>query len=269
MSSYSEQDKARLLAKTDRYRDAINQSRPLQRAELDQLMEYFRVGLTYSSNAIEGNTLTIDETKVLLEDGLTVGGKPIRDYYEASGHAEAFDFMLSIANAQELTVTEETIMELHRLFYRRIDELNAGRYRDRQVFITGTDFLPPAPKDVPGDMAAFVRWANESRASTHPVEWAALVHLRFVSIHPFVDGNGRTARLLTNLMLLNAGYGMVIVPPILRGDYMQAIRLSQSGKASSATPFVSFIAECVLETQRDYCRLLRIDPPDRKPPEQS
>ncbi len=263
--SNTEQDKASLLAQTDRYREAINQGRPLQRGELDQLMEYFRVGLTYSSNAIEGNTLTIDETKVLLEDGLTVGGKPIKDYYEASGHAEAFDFMLSIASAHELMITEETILELHRLFHRRIDELNAGRYRSEQVFISGTDFLPPSPKEIPGDMAAFVRWANEIKASTHPVEWAALTHLRFVNIHPFVDGNGRTARLLTNLMLLNAGYGMVIVPPVLRGEYMRALRVSHSEKAPDTAAFVSFIAECVLETQRDYCRLLRIDPPERKP----
>ncbi len=261
MAWKNEQDKRALLARTDAYKDAIGKSRPLTRGELDQLMNYFRVGLTYESNAIEGNTLTIDETKILLEEGLTVGGKPIKDYYEASGHAEAYDFMLSLTRAPELVITEESILEMHRLFYRRIDEKNAGRYRAEQVFISGTSFIPPAPGEVPAQMAAFVRWANEKRAEMHPVEWAALLHLRFVEIHPFIDGNGRTARLLMNLALISEGYGVAIIPNVLRGEYMQAIRAAQKDTAPTDTPFVCFIAECTLETQKDYCRMLRIEPP--------
>lgn len=269
MTLNNERDKQDLLARTDAYREVINAARPLTRGELDQIMNYYRVGLTYESNAIEGNTLTIDETKILLEDGLTVGGKPIKDYYEATGHAEAYDFMLGLANAQELTITEDDILELHRLFYHRIDEKNAGSYRSEQVFISGTAFMPPPPGEVPGQMAAFVKWANEIKPSLHPVEWAALMHLWFVNIHPFVDGNGRTARLLLNLALINAGYGVAIIPNVLRADYMRFIRAAQSEDAPNSTPFVCLIAECVLETQKDYCRMLRIELPDvkqKKPP---
>ena len=130
---------------------------------------------------MEGNTLTISETKILLEDGITVGGRPLKDCYEAVGHGAAYDFML---------------------------------------------------------------------------ELAAMAHKRLVDIHPFIDGNGRTARLLMNLILVNAGYGVASIPPILRNDYINA--LSASRRLNDMEPFSKLIAECVIETERDYCRLLKL-----------
>ena len=110
-------DKNKLFEKADRYRERIDSVRPLTERETKNLEEYFKIGLTYSSNAIEGNTLTLSETKVLLEDGLTVGGKPIRDYYEATGHGKAYDYMLSSAKDQNVLISEEQILNLHKLIY--------------------------------------------------------------------------------------------------------------------------------------------------------
>ena len=248
--------KNKLFEKADRYKERIDTARPLTEREIKNLEEYFKIGLTYSSNAIEGNTLTISETKVLLEDGLTVGGKPIRDYYEAIGHGNAFDYMLSLAINQDAPITEEQIIKIHKLFYRLVDEGNAGIYRKERVFITGTEYIPPEPDKVPAAMKEFIVSMNTISGTVHPIEYASLVHKGFVDVHPFVDGNGRTARLLMNLVLIQAGYGIAIIPPIRRGDYIDALRISQSGKKLDNKPFLCLIAECVIETQKDYCRLL-------------
>lgn len=249
-----------LFAKADRYKSAIQSHRPLKPEEIKQLDDYFRIGLTYSSNALEGNTLTISETKVLLEDGLTVGGKPMRDSLEAVGHAKAYDFMLKMARQPVVLITENIIKELHRLFYSGIDADVAGRYRDIQVYITGTEYLPPAPEDISKLMGVFIKKINSLAEQLHPIELSALAHKWLVDIHPFQDGNGRTARLLMNLILINKGYGVVSIPPVLRLEYIDALRVSQREENPSNEQFINLIAECVIETGRDYCRMLRIKP---------
>jgi Fic family protein len=261
MAWRNDRDKLKLLAGTDIFRDALAKNRPLTKGEHSQLASFLRVHLTYESNAIECNALTLDETKILLEDGLITGDKPMKDYDEAVGYAEAYDYMLTLARAPERPMAEDDILELHRLFYRRLDDTRAGRYREEQVYISGTSFVPPTPGDVPGEMATFIRWANDRKVALHPVEWAALLHLRFMEIHPFIDGNGRVARLLMNMALIQAGYGIAIIPNALRGEYMQAIRAAQKAQSPTDVLFICFIAECTLETQKDYCRMLRIEPP--------
>lgn len=249
---------ALLYEKADRYKEKITAARPLSTPEAKNLDEYFKIGLTFSSNALEGNTLTITETKVLLEDGLTVGGKPIRDYYEATGHAKAYDFMLTLARDGNTPVSEKQVLKLHKLFYALLDEENAGVYRQASVFITGTDYLPPGPDEVPAAMKAFVTEMNALQGAVHPIEYAARLHMGLVNIHPFVDGNGRTARLLMNLALIQDGFGIAIIPPVLRGEYIDALRAAQRANHPDDAPFLRLIAECVIETQKDYCRLLRL-----------
>ena len=144
-----------LLQRIDDYAAMIRAYRPLSEAEVRELDAYYRIGITYSSNALEGNSLTLSETKVLLEDGITVGGKPIRDCYEATGHARAYDYMLTLARSGSLSITEDVIRHLHCLFYNGIDPETAGEYRKGQVFITGTDYVPPTSEDVPQCMAHF------------------------------------------------------------------------------------------------------------------
>lgn len=251
--------KQELFNKADYYKRIIDNNRPFDLEQLNEIDNYFRVGFTYSSNSIEGNTLTITETKILLEDGITVGGKPIKDYYEAAGHAQAFDYMLSMARNDELEITEIIIKRLHYLFYHKVDQEEAGQYRKVQVYISGTEYLPPSPEEVPNLMEHFTNQMRSSKRLMHPIEFAALCHKRLVDIHPFNDGNGRTARLLMNLILVNAGYGITSIPPVLRNDYINALVMSQRANNPDIDEFIKFIAECVIETERDYCRLLRID----------
>ena len=250
-----------LLDRVDAYQADIQRRRPLAPEEVRQLDAYYKIGTTYSSNALEGNSLTLIETKVLIEDGLTAGGKPIRDCYEVTGHAKAYDYMLKVARGGELTITESLIRELHHLFYCGIDEKNAGRYRDVEVIITGTDYIPPVPQEIPALMQDFVVKLEMLKSEIHPVELAAYAHRRLVDIHPFIDGNGRTARLLMNLVLINKGYCIVSIPPILRHDYLAALQRAQKETNPSDEDFVRLIAECEIESQRDYCRMFHIEKP--------
>ncbi len=239
------------LLDNDKLQERIRAHRPLDSYEVKQIKEYYRIGLTYSSNALEGNSLTEIETKVVLEDGITIGGKPLKDHFEAIGHSEAFDLLYKLVERQE--ITEDDILGLHRLFYYRIDSESAGKYRERNVIITGTDFTPPAPAAVPAAMSEFLGNLSSLRSSLHPVEYAAMLHLQLVSIHPFIDGNGRAARLLMNLALLQSGYPITIISPIIRADYIAALLDSNNGDNQ---PFINFISCCVWESQKEYLRLL-------------
>jgi len=250
-----------LLKRIDDYMAVIREYRPLSVAEVKELDAYYRIGMTYSSNALEGNSLTLIETKVLLEDGITVGGKPIRDCYEATGHARAYDYMLELARSDNLSVTEDVISRLHYLFYNAIDPDAAGEYRKGQVFITGTEYIPPAAEYVSRHMASFVSELEERQRKLHPIELAAYAHRRLVDIHPFQDGNGRTARLLMNLILINRGYCIVSISPVLRRDYITALQQAQREKNPSDEAFIKLIAECEIEAQRDYCRMFHIKLP--------
>ena len=234
----------------DAYAARIAALRPFPPETLTSLRDYYRVGLTYTSNALEGNSLTESETKVVIEDGLTIGGKPLRDVYEATGHAKAYDFLCNLTKNEP--ITEETILMLHRLFYGEIDKSNAGAWRKVRVFISGSRRILPAPEKVPVLMAAFVTWMAENEGRRHPVEFAALVHQKFVYIHPFVDGNGRVARLLMNLALMRAGWTLAIIPPICRHEYIATL----DGAGRQPAPFVRFIRDRVCETQKELLRLM-------------
>jgi Fic family protein len=241
------------LVLIDKLRDGIDSFRPLKPQAQKELREYYRIDLAYSSNALEGNSLTESETKIVIEDGLTIGGKPLRDHYEAVGHSEAYDLLFKLSNKEN--ISERDILEIHRLFFYRIDEEKAGKYRTVNVIITGARHIPPPPARIKPLMRDFVDGLAALKKKTHPVEYAALIHLELVTIHPFQDGNGRTARLLMNLALLQAGYVITIIPPVMRNGYLEAIRRAQ-GPGRSKAAFVSFIAGTVHESLKDYLRLL-------------
>ncbi len=240
------------IAEIDLIKSEIDKYRPLPPYCLPMLKEYFRIGLTYTSNAIEGNTLTETETKVIIEDGLTIGGKTFKEHCEVIGHSEAYNFMWK--KGQSNSFSEADILELHRLFYYRIDQQKAGKYRDVPVIVTGTDFEFPKPQDLSFLMREFCENILNIRQKYHSVHFAALLHVTLVTIHPFVDGNGRTARLLMNLALLQDGYPITIIPPIMRNSYISAIRQANKG---TTTPFLDFISEMVYESSKDYLRLIK------------
>ena len=234
----------------DALKSKLDKFRPFPPETLTSLRNYYRVGLTWSSNALEGNSLTESETKVIIEDGLTVQGRPLHDVYEALGHAEAYDYIHAVAVDKDLSVAD--ILKLHELFYKRINPEQAGKFRRVKVFISGSRYPLPPPEKIAVLMDEFIRWLNENEKNIHPVKLAAEVHKRFVFIHPFVDGNGRVARLLMNLILIRHGYPVAIIPPILRPEYITLL------EAAHRTPakFIDFIIDREIDTLRDLLRLL-------------
>lgn len=242
---------SKLFKEIDKLQDEIKKMRPLQKNELQQIKEYYRIGLTYSSNAIEGNSLTETETKIVLEEGITIGGKPLKDHFEAVGHSKAYDLITSLS--KENKITESNIKELHKLFYQQIDSDRAGIYRKEKVFISGSHHKLPNPEKINDLMSELIVRLAKIRNASHSIEFAAKLHKEFVFIHPFIDGNGRVARLLMNLALLQNGYNIVIIPPILRRDYISSLEKAHKDDAE----FIGFIAGCVKEAQKDYLRLLQ------------
>ena len=199
-------------------KEDLDKFRPLPPEVIKNLHDDMVLRYTYNSNAIEGNTLTLQETKVVLEDGLTIGGKSMREHLEAINHREAIEFLLEAAK-EDTPLTERLIKDLHLLVLKGIDDVNAGKYRQKNVLISGAGFTPPDFLHVREHMEAFLYWYQYSSAHLHPAERAARVHADFVNIHPFVVGNGRTARLLMNLELVRAGYPIIIISVEERSVY--------------------------------------------------
>ena len=239
------------LQEIDELKTKIDSFRPLSEDILKQIQEYYKIGLTYSSNALEGNTLDLAETKVVIEDGLTINGKPMKDHLETLGHASAFNELIELAKSK--TISEENIKNLHKIFYAKIDSDNAGNYRQKPVIVTGADIDFPLPEELDDKMKEFVSKLPQLKKELHAVEYAAMVHALFVNIHPFIDGNGRVARLIMNLALLQNGYNITIIPPVVRADYIRALQDSNHNKFQ---PFINFISEMVLEAQKEYLRII-------------
>jgi len=239
----------KLFKEIDLLQKEINQYRPLDHNLIKQIKEYYRIGLTYTSNALEGNSITETETKIILEEGLTVGGKALVDHLEVIGHSDALSFMYECVKTKN--ITEDDIKKLHKLFYYRINENQAGVYRNNKVFITGSKYPLPDPEVLPKLMHDLIPHLEKLKITKHPVEFAALTHKEFVFIHPFIDGNGRVARLLMNLALLQCGYNIAIIPPILRSEYIRTLEKAHTDDSN----FIEFIAQVVRETQKDYLRL--------------
>ena len=190
--------------------------------------EWFRVELTYTSNALEGNTLTRRETAMVLEKGITVGGKSLVEHLEATNHAQAFDWIAEKSLKPLKQFNEKDLLTLHQRILSGIDTQNAGFYRNVPVRLSGSRTVLPNPRKVPDLMSAFHQWL-QSKQKVHPVDLAAEAHYRLVTIHPFIDGNGRTARLLMNLILMCHGYPPAIIRKKERGKYLDTLEKAQTG----------------------------------------
>ncbi len=220
---------------------------------LAHIRKFFRLKSIYHSNAIEGNQLNIGETRIVVEQGLTITGKPLKDSAEAKNLAHALDFFESLATSRE-PLTCVAIRQTHALILKDIDDDNAGKYREIVVEISGSKYHPPAPHDVPPEMDQFCSWlamANEAAEGSNPVALAAAAHAWFVRIHPFADGNGRTARIIMNLILMRHGYPIAVITKDERQRYYDALEESQS---SDLTPFILQITESVVESLEEYER---------------
>ncbi len=230
--------------------------RPLPEELVSNLEEWFRVELTYASNAIEGNTLTRSETALVVEKGLTVRGKSLREHLEAVNHAEALDYVATLARQSDRPITRNDILSLHSLILGKIDDENAGRFRTIQVRIAGAEVVLPAPIQVPLLMDDFISWLNTPHAK-HTAQHVADAHLRFVTIHPFVDGNGRLGRLLLNLMLIRGGYPPALIRKEDREEYIASLETAQLSDAMF--PYYRVIYRAVERSLDIYLQALQAE----------
>lgn len=232
----------------------LNSYRPLPPVIVDKLRTQFAVEMTYNSNAIEGNSLNLKETAWVIQDGLTIKGKPLKDHLEARDHYDALTYLYElIEHDTHQTVSEVLIRSLHRLVVRETEKKEAGKYRDGNVMITGADHIPPDMVEVPGLMRSLMRWIASNQSKLNSIELAAITHHKLVNIHPFFDGNGRTARLVMNLLLLQQGYPLVIILKNDRLKYYRALAAADKGNYQS---FVRFVAQAVERSLNVYLKAI-------------
>ncbi|MBO0352005.1 Fic family protein [Phormidium pseudopriestleyi FRX01] len=218
------------LEKIDKLKVWLDGFRPFDPMMVTELKKLYDVRFTYNSNAIEGNTLTQSETELVLTKGITIGGKTLDEHLEVIGHQDAIAYIETLAQ-KDTEINEWEIRKIHNLILRRIAPDEAGSYRTLDVMAAGTDYRYPAHYLLSQLMYDFVTWLNsEAALRLHPVEYATMAHYRFVSIHPFRDGNGRTARLLMNLLLIRAGYPIVVINNQARNDYINALAYAQQNQ---------------------------------------
>jgi Fic family protein len=236
-------DRLPLFREIDALRDELARRRPLSEAEKRRLRDEFTLEYTHDSNAIEGNTLTLSETALVLQ-GVTIGEKPLKDHLEAIGHRDAFRYLCDRVS-EGADLDEWFIRELHSLVLAD-RPLESGAYRKISVRILGAVHTPPDPIAVPGEMRALVARLRASRR--HPVERAALFHILFEAVHPFVDGNGRTGRLLLNFILMKHGYPPVNVKFADRRRYYDAFTAFH--RDGDDAPMVRLLADYLLARLR-------------------
>ena len=240
---------AKVFARVDALKEELTKRRPLSQGELQQLQNEFLVEFTYNSNAIEGNTLTLHETALVLE-GLTIDQKPLKDHLEAVGHRDAFLYVQQLVT-EKAPISEKIIKDIHSLVLMNRPE-DKGVYRKIPVRIMGAFHEPPQPYLVPVQMEQLI--SGQKKIKRHAIENAALFHLDFEGIHPFVDGNGRTGRLLLNLMLMEHGYLPIDVKFADRKRYYACF--DSYYKDKTASPLVTIIAQYQEERLRQYLAIL-------------
>lgn len=232
----------KLIDRIDHAKELIDKHRPLSKSIVNRLHEQMVVEWTYNSNAIEGNTLTLKETQLVLQEGLTVKNKSLQEYLETINHKSAIDFVEELARVDG-KITERNVREIHSLVLKEIDSDYAGKYRDLNVRITGSSHTPPDSLLVKDQMKKFVR--DKLNSNEHPIVEAANAHFEVVHIHPFVDGNGRTARLLMNLVLIKNGYFPAI---ILKNDRIKYYDVLEKAHKGNINDFIFFMARSLERT---------------------
>ena len=247
-----------LLQRIDQKHKVIQSKRPLSQQLVKKLREQFSLELSYNSNAIEGNKLTLKETYLVINDGMTVRGKSLKDHLEAKNHYEAIHFLYDLVeHEKKQTISERLIRSLQQLIIKDIEDDEAGKYRTGAVMISGSSHKPPSAYNVPKLMEELISWLNKNMGKMHPVELAAKVHHQLVHIHPFIDGNGRTARLLMNLTLMQKGYPMVIILKNDRKKYDRALEKADKGKTDDLE---KFIAQAVERSMNIYLNAIQSNP---------
>lgn len=232
----------------------LNSFRPLPVSAVQKLREQFEIEMTYNSNAIEGNSLTLKETYLVITEGLTIKGKPLKDHLEAKNHQEALEYLYDLVEKDKKnTFSENLIRSLNQIVQQNIDKEWAGRYRNSGVVIGGADHKPPEALEVPRLMLNLIAWVRDNKKKMHSIELASILHHKLVHIHPFFDGNGRTSRLVMNIILMQSGFPLVIILKNDRKKYYQTLAEADKGVYDN---FVNFIARAVERTLDIYLKIL-------------
>lgn len=241
-----------ILTEIDTLKAKLNQFRQFDSYRIAQALE---LEYTFESNRIEGNTLTLRETDLVINEGLTISGKSMREHLEAINHQEAIGYIKHLME-KNTTINEREVLSIHNLILRGINPEDAGRYRRVQVMIKGSSFMPPQPFLVSKEMEDFFIWFETNKNALHPIVLAAELHERLVTIHPFIDGNGRTSRLVMNLILLQNGY----VIANIKGDYdtrMQYYNALETAQTkNNKEDFLLFIAQTEKESLARYLDII-------------
>ncbi|MBM3151009.1 MAG: Fic family protein [Chloroflexi bacterium] len=244
---------SRLLKRLEAKKVQLDKLRPLPAAPINRLRNEILIEWIYNSNAIEGSTITLQETRLILETGLTVGGKSLREHFEVINHKEAIQYVEDLVQNTE-PITAYHVRQIHELILARIDDENAGSYRKTQVRIAGVPFTPPESWQITSLMAEWSDWVASAEGSMHPIVLAAQAHHRLVAIHPFVDGNGRTARLVMNLLLMRSGYPPTVILRANRRQYYSVLAKSDSGNTDALENFVGRAVENSLNLYIEACK---------------
>lgn len=217
-----------MLQRLDEKQEKVAKSRPLSSIAVQKIKEALNFEWTYNSNSIEGNTLTLQETKMVLEEGMTVKGKSLKEHFEVINHQEAIEYIYDL-NRPSHIFSESDILMVHSLVLSKIEKDYAGKFRDGGVRITGANFVPPNALKVYRYLVELIDWVNENSGKLHPLVIATVFHHRFVWVHPFFDGNGRTVRLIFNLLLMKDGFPPAIILKADRKKYYSALNAANNG----------------------------------------
>ena len=242
----------KILAEIDVLKTKLDTFRQHESSSITQALE---LEYTFESNRIEGNTMTLRETDLVINEGLTISGKSMREHLEAINHNEAVSFIKDFVQ-KNTPLNEGELLSIHNLILRGIHPQDAGRYRKVQVMIKGSTYMPPQPLRISKEMEDFFIWYETNKNKTHPIVLAAEIHERIATIHPFIDGNGSTSRLVMNLILLQNGY----IIANIKGDYESRIQYFQTLETaqtkSNKEDFMLFIAQTEKESLERYIGII-------------
>lgn len=228
VKEYAYDDLKDVLLNIDLKKTRLDKHRPLSRAVVQSIRSSLNLEWTYNSNSIEGNTLNLRETRMVIEEGMTVAGKSLREHFEVVNHQEAIEYLEELVSGDYL-LKERDILDIHELVMSKIEKEFAGRYRNSGVRIPGANFTPPNAQKVPDLMSDLISWVSRDDQSMHPLVRVSIFHHRFVWIYPFFDGNGRTVRLIMNLLLMKWEFPPVIILKVDRNKYYQALNRANQG----------------------------------------
>ena len=241
----------RLAQRLIEKKDTLDLQRPLPTAIVSKLYEDLRIRLTYHSNAIEGNTLDLGETQLVVAHGITIGGHTVEEHLEAINHAAAYQIMLDLASGNA-PLDETAVCTLHAAVGTSLIE-NPGMYRQGAVYISGSEHRPPPTREVPGLVHNLFLWIKDDGQAYPPIIRAALTHEMLLAIHPFMDGNGRTARLILNLQLMRDGYPAALLLANWRPRYIQALERAHFGEYGPLATVIGRAVEAGLDMFLEAC----------------